>query len=232
MGNLAYLVGANLARWEIWDGVRAVDYLLTRDDVAPERINITGSSGGGTQTAYIAAIDKRIKAAAPSCYITALPMRVYNRIFKDPDSEPEQDLYGMISNEVDHPGLLLMMYPRPVFVAAAVLDFFPIEGARSTVREVKSLYGMFNHGERIAMVEGYHDHQNTPENQEAAMDFLDHFNGLPRSAAAAMGAIRELDDQILRCTRTGQVMMDFPDARSLMDVIRVFYLEHKSQPGK
>jgi hypothetical protein len=157
-------------------------------------------------------------------------MRMYNRIFKDPDSDPEQDLYGMISNEVDHPGLLLMMYPRPVFVAAAVLDFFPIEGARSTVREVKALYSMFNQGDRIASVEGYHEHQYSPENQEAAMDFLDHFNGLHRGAANA--GLKELDDQTLRCTRTGQVMVDFSDARSLMDVIREYYLEHKAQPAK
>ena len=105
MGNLAYLAGTNLARWEIWDGIRAVDYLLTRPDVDPQRINITGTSGGGFQAAHIAALDRRIKVAAPSCYITALPMRMYNRIFKDPDSDPEQDLYGMISNHVDHAGL-------------------------------------------------------------------------------------------------------------------------------
>ena len=137
IGNLAYLAGTNLARWEIWDGIRAVDYLLTRPEVDPERINITGTSGGGFQAAHIAALDPRIKVAAPSCYFTSLPMRVYNRIFKDPDSDPEQDLYGMISNGVDHPGLLLLMYPRPVFVAAAVLDFFPIEGTRRTYREVE-----------------------------------------------------------------------------------------------
>src|SRR5262249_14448457 len=113
LGNLAYLAGTNLARWEIWDAIRAVDYLLTRSDVAPDRINITGTSGGGFQAAHIAALDRRIKVAIPSCYITALPMRMYNRIFKDPDSDPEQDLYGMISNHVDHAGLMLMVYPRP-----------------------------------------------------------------------------------------------------------------------
>ena len=143
LGNLAYLAGTNLARWEIWDGIRAVDYLLTRADVDADRINITGTSGGGFQVAHIAALDTRIKVAVPSCYITALPMRMYNRIFKDPDSDPEQDLYGMISNHVDHAGLLLMMYPRPVMVAAAVLDFFPIEGTRSTVRELTKIYSRF-----------------------------------------------------------------------------------------
>src|SRR6185369_2537109 len=97
MGNLAYLAGTNLSRWEIWDGIRAVDYLLARPEVDPERINITGTSGGGTQTAMIAALDPRIKVVVPSCYITSLPMRMYNRIFKDPDSDPEQDLYGVVS---------------------------------------------------------------------------------------------------------------------------------------
>lgn len=226
MGNLAYLAGTNLARWEIWDGIRSVDYLLTRDDVDPERISITGSSGGGTQTAYIAALDRRIKVAAPSCYITALPMRVYNRIFKDPDSDPEQDLYGMISNGVDHPGLLLMMYPRPVFVAAAVLDFFPIEGTHKSVREVTDLYTRFGHQDRIAMHEGYHDHQYSPENQEVAMEFLDHFNRMP--ARHELAPVKELDEKTLQCTHSGQVMLDFQDAKSVMDDIRAYYTANRS----
>jgi len=226
LGNLAYLAGANLARWEIWDGIRAVDYLLTRPEVDAERISITGTSGGGTQTALIAALDPRIKVAAPSCYITSLPMRMSNRIFVDPDSDPEQDLVGMISNGVDHPGLLLLMYPRPVLVAAAVLDFFPIEGTRKTFRELERLYTRFGHGDGIALVEGYHGHQYSTENQQAALDFLDRFNQMP--AREGLPSVKELDGESLRCTRTRQVMFDHSDARSLMDVIREFYDEHKS----
>jgi cephalosporin-C deacetylase-like acetyl esterase len=229
LGNLAYLAGANLARWEIWDGIRAVDYLLTRPEVDPQRINITGTSGGGFQAAHIAALDRRIKVAAPSCYITALPMRMYNRIFQDPDSDPEQDLYGMISNQIDNAGLLLMMYPRPVFVSAGVLDFFPIEGAHKAVREVTELYSMFHHADRIGMAEGYHAHEYSLENQEATIDFLDHFNGMP--AKHGFAPIRELDEKTLRCTKTGQVMLEFEDARSLMDLIREYYEEHRSLPG-
>lgn len=226
MGNLAYLAGANLARWEIWDGIRAVDYLLTRPEVDGERISITGTSGGGTQTALIAALDPRIKLAVPSCYITALPMRMSNRIFADPDSDPEQDLFGMISSGVDHPGLLLLMYPRPVMVAAAVLDFFPIEGTRKTYRELQKLYARFGHGDRIALVEGYHSHQYSPENQQAALDFLDHFNRMP--VRSSLPPVKELGDESLRCTRTGQVLLDYRDARSLLEVIREYYIEHKA----
>ena len=226
MGNLAYLAGANLARWEIWDGIRAVDYLLTRPDVDGERISITGTSGGGTQTALIAALDPRIKVAVPSCYITALPMRMANRIFVDPDSDPEQDLFGMISNGVDHPGLLLLIYPRPVMVAAAVLDFFPIEGTRKTFREMQNLYARFGHGGRIAMAESYNGHQYSAENQQAALDFLDHFNRMP--VRSGLPPVKELDGEVLRCTRTGQVLVDYGDAIPLTDAIREYYEEHKS----
>jgi pimeloyl-ACP methyl ester carboxylesterase len=229
LGNLAYLAGTNLARWEIWDGMRAVDYLLTRPDVDPNRINITGTSGGGFQAANIAALDHRIKVAIPSCYITALPMRVYNRIFKDPDSDPEQDLYGMISNGVDHPGLLLLMYPRPVFVAAAVLDFFPIEGTHQTFREVEDFYTRFHHADRIGMAEGFHGHQYSEQNQEAALEFMDRFNNFPAQQTLAPAV--ELDGKTLQCTGKGQVMLDFEDSRSLMDVIRDYYAEHKAQKG-
>ncbi len=229
LGNLAYLAGTNLARWEIWDGIRALDYLLTRPDVDAERISITGTSGGGTQAAYIAALDPRIKVVAPSCFITALPMRMYNRIFKDPDSDPEQDLYGMISKGIDHPGLLLMMYPRPVFVAAAVLDFFPIEGTLRTFREVEELYSRFGHPDQIAMHEGYHGHEYSKENQKAAFQFLDHFNGLPDRRD--LPPVEELDEKTLQCTHSGQVLMEYPTARSLMDVIRQHYIEHKREAG-
>jgi cephalosporin-C deacetylase-like acetyl esterase len=225
MGNLAYLAGTNLARWEIWDGIRAVDYLLTRADVDPERIAITGTSGGGTQAALTAALDSRIKVAAPSCYISALPMRISNRIFVDPDSDPEQDIYGMIAEGIDHAGLLLLMYPRPVMVVSAVLDFFPIEGARKTFRETRDSYERLGHGDRVAMVEGYHMHQYSAENQEAAIHFLDHFNAIAPSNAFVTP--KEMADKDLWCTRSGQVAIDFADARSLMDVIREYYEEHK-----
>ena len=226
LGNLAYLTGANLARWEVWDGMRAVDYLLTRPDVDGERISITGTSGGGTQTALIAALDPRIKVAVPSCYISSLPMRMANRIFADPDSDPEQDLYGMVSNEVDHVGLLMLMYPRPVMVASAVLDFFPIEGARKTFREARGFYEKFGHGDRVGMVEGYHNHQYSAENQEAGLDFLDRFNKMPLRSGLAKP--EELPDRDLLCTSSGQVMVEKKDGRSLMDVIREYYEGRKA----
>jgi hypothetical protein len=177
----------------------------------------------------IAALDQRIRAAAPSCYITALPMRVANRIFADPDSDPEQDPAGMIADGIDHAGLLVLMYPRPVFVAAAVLDFFPIEGTRATFREVARVYRRFGRGDRIAMTAGYHKHEFSVENQSAAIAFLDRFNGL--SGRRDLPVTSTLDDRTLQVTRTGQVLLDYPAGRSLLDEIRDYYRAHMGQPA-
>ena len=225
LGNFAYLAGTNLMRWEIWDGIRCLDYLLTRPDVDANRISITGTSGGGAQAAHIGALDERIKVVVPSCYITSLPMRAYNRIFADPDGDPEQDLYGMISEGVDHTGLLLMVYPRPVFIASAVLDFFPIEGTRKTFREVSAIYNRFGKGDRIGMVEGYHKHQFSPENQQAALDFIDRFNQLPKREVLA--DVTQVNERELWCTEKGQVTLDVSPEKKLMDLIQEYFKDHQ-----
>lgn len=72
LGVASTLLGRNTALFEIWDGMRAIDYLQSRPEVDPNRIGCTGNSGGGTQTSYLMSLDERIVAAAPSCYITGL----------------------------------------------------------------------------------------------------------------------------------------------------------------
>jgi cephalosporin-C deacetylase-like acetyl esterase len=68
----ALLVGRCTATYRIWDGIRSLDYLASRPEVDAKRLGCTGNSGGGTLTAYLMALDDRISAAAPSCYITSL----------------------------------------------------------------------------------------------------------------------------------------------------------------
>jgi cephalosporin-C deacetylase-like acetyl esterase len=230
MGNLAYLAGANLARWEIWDGIRAVDYLLSRPDVDGERISITGTSGGGFQTALLGALDDRIKVIISSCYITALPMRVENRIFADYDSDPEQDLFGLISNGVDNAGMLLMMYPRAVMIATAALDFFPVEGAHKSYSEVSALYKRFGHADRMEFVESYNRHEYSLKNQEAALNFLDRFNNLP--VRHGLPPVTEFSDAELQVTKSGQVSVDFPKAHSLLSLIAAYSAESSNRNPK
>jgi cephalosporin-C deacetylase-like acetyl esterase len=57
LGNQTLISGVSLARYFIWDGIRGIDYLLTREEVDPANIGVTGQSGGGTQSSYIFAFD-------------------------------------------------------------------------------------------------------------------------------------------------------------------------------
>jgi len=221
LGNLAYLAGANLARWETWDGIRALDYLLSRADVDPSRVSVTGTSGGGFQAAYLAALDDRISVAAPSCYISSLPMRMANRIFEDPDSDPEQDVYRMVADGIDHTGLLVMIYPRPLILAAATLDFFPIEGTRQAFSQVADVYRRLGKSDRIAMTEGYHRHQFSPGNLAAVFRFLDRFNRVQSSSE--LPSHEPIDDKQLLCTSAGQVSFEYQEARGLVDLIVEYF---------
>lgn len=153
LGNPLYLLGMSLARFRIWDGIRGLDYLASRPEVDPLRLGCAGNSGGGTLTAYISALDSRVAAAAICCYITTLPRRMANRIQEDPESDPEQDIFGFVSEGIDHAGLLAMRAPRPTLLGTALHDFFPIEGARESFAEAKRLYEVLSAGERIEKVE-------------------------------------------------------------------------------
>lgn len=158
LGNPLYLLGTSLARFRIWDGLRGLDYLESLPNVDPARIGCVGNSGGGTLTAYIAALDARVAVAAICCYITTLPRRMGNRIQTDPDADPEQDIFGFVSRGIDHAGLLALLAPRPTLLGTARFDFFPIEGARESFAEAKRLYEVAGAGERIDRAEAPERH--------------------------------------------------------------------------
>src|SRR5204863_5898000 len=127
-------------------------------EVNAKRIGCVGNSGGGTLTAYIAALDPRVLVAVPGCYITTLLRRMGNRIERDPDADPEQDIFGFVSEGIDHAGLLALRVPRPTLLASAQFDFFPIEGARESFAEAKKLYQVAGVPQRVAMAEAAEKH--------------------------------------------------------------------------
>src|SRR4029078_8918838 len=64
-GNQQFLVGEFLGAWRAWDGIRALDYLLTRPEVDPKHVGITGNSGGGKMTTWLCGLATRSPLAAP-----------------------------------------------------------------------------------------------------------------------------------------------------------------------
>src|SRR5690606_9514865 len=85
-------LGQSIARYMLWDSIRAIDYLQSRPDVDPDRIGCTGNSGGGTQTMQLWVADERVKVAAPSCYINHLNAQVHHSI-----GDGEQNIFGALA---------------------------------------------------------------------------------------------------------------------------------------
>ena len=143
------LLGRNTARFEIWDDMRAIDYLQSRPEVDPQRIGCTGNSGGGTQTSYMMALDDRIRAAAPSCYLCGFPALLKTIGPQD----AEQDIFGQLAFGMDHADYIMMRAPRPVLMCMATKDFFDIHGAWETFRYAKRLYTRLGLAERVDILE-------------------------------------------------------------------------------
>lgn len=199
LGNPLYLLGTSLARYRIWDGLRGLDYLASRPEVDPASLGCVGNSGGGTLTAYIAALDPRVAAAAICCYITTLPRRMANRIQEDPSADPEQDIFGFVSEGIDHAGLLALRAPRPTLVGSAVRDFFPIEGARESFAEARRLYDVAGAADRIAMAEAPGGHGLGASLRTAVYAWFDRWLAGREGTAPEMPVRPRPDAELLVC---------------------------------
>ncbi len=194
------LVGDNFARYTIYDGLRALDYLLSRKEVDPTRVGLTGNSGGGTHTAYIAALDDRIQVAAPSCFITS-----WERLLATiGPQDAEQCLPPWIGAGLDHPDFIYAFAPKPYLILSAIRDFFPIYGARSSFQEAKRVYERLGAAEKINMVEADDGHGYSKPRREAS------YRWFTRWLQGAEDRSGESDVDIatpeeLQCTETGQV---------------------------
>jgi cephalosporin-C deacetylase-like acetyl esterase len=203
-GIQSLLLGDALARYTIWDSIRALDYLLSRPEADAKRVGITGNSGGGTHTAYVASLDDRIHVAAPSCYITN-----WRKLLETiGPQDAEQVFPGWLAAGYDHPDFLLAFAPKPYLVLSAVRDFFSIGGARETYQQAKRVYDALGQADRLQMVEADDGHGYTKPRREAAYRFFTrHLNGTEDNTSEF--DIKLATERELNCTATGQVATAF-----------------------
>jgi cephalosporin-C deacetylase-like acetyl esterase len=198
-GAQSFVAGVSPAMYFIWDGIRAVDYLLTRPEMDGSRIGITGRSGGGTQSAYIAAMDPRILASAPECYLTT-----YDKLLKsNGPQDAEQILTGMLANGLDLADLVEVRAPKPTLMVTTTRDMFSIDGARELFGEAKNAYKALGDESGLAQVEDDAGHASTPNNREATYAFFQKYLRNPGSSADSK--IPPFSEEQLRVTTTGNV---------------------------
>lgn len=198
----SFLLGQSVAKYFAWDGIRAIDYLCSRPEVDQDRIGVHGLSGGGTQTAYIAALDDRVKASAPAGYITS-----YQRLIESIGvQDGEQNLYHGLKNGIDHLDFLLARAPKPTLVMATTNDFFSIQGVYETMEKAQRIYASLGHTDDLKMVEDEYGHGYTRKTREAMYRFFQKHLNHPGNGEEI--DVEFLSFRDLQKTKTGQVESD------------------------
>ncbi len=207
------LLGRNTAWFEIWDGMRAIDYLQSRKEVDPKRIGCTGNSGGGTQTSYLMALDERISCAAPSCFLTS-SRRLYETIGP---ADAEQNIFAQIAAGMHQADYVLMRAPKPTLICCVTRDFFDISGTWETFGNAKRIYMLLGLPELVDIAEydakhGFHK----PLRVAATRWMLRWLDGKDKPITEP-DDLKILTKAEFQCTPTGQVMA-LKGARSAYDI--------------
>lgn len=198
-GNQLCLTGDFLGTWFTWDGIRALDYLLTRPEVDPKRVGVTGNSGGGTQTTWLCGNESRWSMAAPACFVTTFRRNAENELPADTEQCPP----NAMALELDHSDFLAAMAPKPVIILGKERDFFDVRGVEEAHARLQRLYGLLGQPDNARLSVGPTYHGYTVENREAMYRF---FNSVTHvSDAQTEPALVIEKDEILWATPTGQV---------------------------
>ena len=156
-------LGYTPAGVEVWNAMRAVDWLETRFEIDSSRIGVTGISGGGVMTQYLAALDERIAVAAPSCSTYTIGSQAAMGLV------PQQCDCTFYPNiyEIDFPEVLALIAPRPLLILGGRKDpIFPPAGFREVFRRVRKIYDFYDvQGDsepRIRLLESGEGHVDPP----------------------------------------------------------------------
>ncbi len=162
-------VGYTPAGVECWNGIRAIDYLLTRPDVDPARIGVTGISGGGAATFWIAAADDRVAVAAPTSGMSDLESYVAHKIING-----HCDCMFLVNTyRWEWTTIAAMIAPRPLLFANSDHDtIFPMDGNNRIIARLRNFYGMLGHTGLLAEHVSFGGHDYRPDLRIAIFQWM------------------------------------------------------------
>jgi len=152
---IAILMGRTVIGERVWDAMRILDAVIDYFHITTKNIVCTGNSGGGTATYYLACIDERIAAAAPSCAVCTYEASIAAMMHCMCNHIPSIRKYFEMED------LSVLIAPRKLVIAAGEKDMiFPIDGVRKTYETVQKIYTAAGAGDQCALVVGNSGHYN------------------------------------------------------------------------
>ena len=158
------------------------------------------------------ALDDRIRAAAPSCYLTSTPRLM---AMTGPD-DAEQQIFGQIIHGPHEADFVMMRAPSPVLICAATHDFFDIAGTWDTLRYAKRLYTRMGLAERVDILEDDADHNYSKTQREGVARWMSRWL-LAKERVIAEPEIALLTKREYQCLPDGEVMT-LPARSSVYDL--------------
>jgi len=143
---------------ECWNGIRAIDYLISRPDVDAERIGVTGISGGGATTVWIAAADDRVKVAVPVSGMSDLESYVTNKVINGHCD----CMFFVNTYQWEWTTSLALFAPKPLMFANSDNDpIFPMDGNRRIIARLRHCYDLLGKKDLVEeyVSKGGHDYR-------------------------------------------------------------------------
>ena len=167
LGVNALLLGRSMTAIELWDAIRALDYLDARSDLRHDGYGAMGNSGGGTQSVMLSAVDERVRATATSCYLANLREQTAWRLL--PDSE--QMIFAQLKHGLNHAAYPLLG-GNPVMMLARREDMIPFTGTLATFRLLTALAARLDRSGWYAMCDVPGPHEYCESTMRASVSFL------------------------------------------------------------
>ena len=150
---------------EVWNSIRALDYLQSRPEVDGAKLGMTGRSGGGAYTWYTAAVDERVKVAVPVAGITDL----HNHVIDGTVAGHCDCMFFVNTFRWDYSKLAAMLAPRPVLFSNSDKDrIFPLEGVIRVHRDLARIYELHQASDKLGLLITEGPHKDTQDLQVPA----------------------------------------------------------------
>jgi dienelactone hydrolase/pimeloyl-ACP methyl ester carboxylesterase len=200
IGNQQLLVDEFFGSWRVWDGIRALDYLVSRPEVDPTHIGLTGNSGGGTLTTMLLANDQRFTMAAPGCFVTTTRCNAENEMPQDSEQLPP----GLLAHGLDVDDMFALHAPNPLILLTQEKDYFDQRGAIQILQRFRHLYKLLGAEQNVALFTGPDTHGYRKPLREAMYSFFNqHCDKKDETSKEPRTRVEE--GKVIEATASGQV---------------------------
>ena len=154
--------GRTLLGERCWDGMVALTYLQSRQDVVQGVMGCTGNSGGGTTCLFLSALDERITVSVPTCYFCSFKRSILGMVHCECNYVPRILEYTEMGD------LAALIAPRPLRLVNGEYDpIYPVQGAREQFATVQQAYALLNASDRcsLAIHPGAHEYNHALSHQ-------------------------------------------------------------------